>query len=121
MEVRAFENLRAIQATVTARRLINTVVGYMNSDLCSPFCPWVAGIVTWLRAGRQRNRGSIPDGSMRFSIFQNVQTDLRAHTDAYLMETRGLCRGIKRPGREVITHCRVGPTLKWSGTVPPLP
>ena len=78
-----------------------------------------------LRAGRSRDRGSIPGRENRF-IFQNVQRCSENQPASYLRIKLGILPrrgggGGARPGHEAVHLPHLVPSWRMSGAIPPLP
>jgi len=53
---------------------------------------WV-GMLTWLRAGRPKNRGTIHSTNKRLSVLHNAKTGLESHPVSYWKDTRASSSG----------------------------
>jgi hypothetical protein len=74
-----------------------------------------------LRAGIQRNMGSIPGRGKIFSLFHSVQTGSGAHPVFFPMGTVNLYQSAKRSRRESDYSHPSSAGVKNDGTIPSLP
>jgi hypothetical protein len=79
-------------------------------------CDCVVSVVTRLRAGRQRNRASIPGRGSGLSLLQSFQIDTGAHPASYWMGTGGSFPGSNAAGSWSwpLTQFRAEVKNEWS-------